>query len=376
MTPDPLWNAAPSFEALYREHHGRLYRFCLGMTREPAVAEDITQEALLRAYLHRGALDPERSPWPWLRKVATRLVYDHARAQRRTADVTSAEGVVADEAGVYADRELVRQMLGALPQRQRAAVTLRYLEDWKSAEIADVLNLPRPAVEQLLLRARRSLRSEYRRLSGDRLRLLLWPLAAWGLRSRQRFVRGAGVVGERGLPSLAATAESMAALVVAGALTVGAGLGADGGHAVMRASGDAGARRIDAIAAGPSSANGAAVVHAATGTGAAATPPRRAPSMSRSSRPAAGSPAERHVDVSASAPAITREHVRQETRTTVERDKDEDQLRASSELFVGAADEATGGWSNTIVHCDSGSKVARATCDAYDTGAEATPDAP
>ena len=93
MTAEPLWEAGPSFEALYREHHRRLYRFCLGMTRSHAVAEDIAQETLLRAFLHAADLDPHRSPWPWLKKVATRLVYDHTRSQRTVAAVGSAEAV-------------------------------------------------------------------------------------------------------------------------------------------------------------------------------------------------------------------------------------------------------------------------------------------
>lgn len=251
MTAEPLWPPpaqgtetaderalAPSFETLYREHHARLYRFCLGMTRTHAVAEDIAQEALLRAFLHWDDLDPARSPWPWLKKVATRLVYDHSRPQRAVPQRDPAEaGVVRDIAATYVERDFVRQMLGSLTERQRAAVSLRYLDDWKSAEIAAVLDLPRPAVEQLLLRARRSLKTEYRRLSGDRLRLVLWPLLAWAQRVRQRTARGIELVGDRALPSLAATAESMSALMVAGALTVGGAVATQPSITTVEASG-------------------------------------------------------------------------------------------------------------------------------------------
>lgn len=390
MTAEPLWRnrsdstaaaprtvRGPSFDALYREHHPRLYRFCLGMTRKHAVAEDIAQETLLRAFLHRDDLDPDRSPWPWLKKVATRLVYDHSRSQRTVAEASAAEGAVADGAGVYADRELVRQMLGALPDRQRAAVTLRYLDDWKSAEIAAVLGLPRPAVEQLLLRARRSLKTEYRRLSGDRLRLLLWPLLGWSMRLRQRVARGMEIAADGGLPTFAATAESVSALVVAGALTVGAGLAGAPDNRALSTSGLADMRRVDTVTASAEAPGGAwaprplPVRHAA-----ARVPSRPMASSSRSATGGGAGSTGRHVDLSTGGPAVGQQPITPEARTSVERDADDDELRASNDLFVDRGEHSPGNKSRATLKCDSGSKVARATCDGYDAVMDALQDEP
>lgn len=222
----PLPVASPRFEALYREHFDRLRRFCLGMTGQAQLAEDVAQETLLRAYVRMERLDLDRPMWPWLKKVATRLVYDHARANREVcAEEPAAAQLVEDETDRFADRDLLDRVLHRLPARQRVAVTLRYLDDWKPAEVAELLNLPRPAVEQLLLRARRSLCAEYRRLGGDRLRVAFWPLFGLVARLRDRIARVASAAGELSASGVALAADTMSILVVAGAMTMSAGVG-------------------------------------------------------------------------------------------------------------------------------------------------------
>ena len=392
MTAEPLWHvggpatstaadggASPSFDALYREHYARLHRFVMGMTRHDPVAEDIAQETLLRAFLHWDDLDPSRPAWPWLKKVATRLVFDHSRAQRSAVPDAGEAQIIPDTAAVYADRQLVGQMLDALPERQRTAITLRYLDDWKSAEIAAVLGLPRPAVEQLLLRARRSLKIEYRRLSGDRLRLLLWPLLGWSFRLRQRFARGVELVGDRSLSSLAATAESVSALVVAGALTVGAGLAGGEGRVATTVAGYADMRRVDAVAAATA---GDGVLLSGDMGSAHRT---RAPAATRSRLTASTIPsggtgssptAERHVDVRTSGPEVTERHLRPRAEATIVRNKKDDRLRISSDMVIETDEHApTIGRPTVWVPCRNG-MVMRATCDSYDTAAEASPGSP
>ena len=218
---------SPDFEDLYREHFDRLRRFCLGMTGRESVAEDIAQETLLRAYIRMEKLDLSRPMWPWLKQVATRLVYDHTRGEREICSEESelAVDACADVADQLAERDLVARVLRRLPARQRAAVTLRYLEDWKAGELAELFNLPRPAVEQLLLRARRSLGAEYRRLDAERIRLALWPLLALLGRWRDRAVRAATNVSHTGGSSAASvmdvTTQAMVAVVVSSTLIAG-----------------------------------------------------------------------------------------------------------------------------------------------------------
>ena len=360
---------AASFEALYREYHGQLHRYCLAMTRRDPVAEDIAQETLLRALLHWDELDPNRSAWPWLKKVATRLVYDHTRNRRDVCSAPGDERVVPDAAGGHADRDLVRQMLGGLPERQRTAVTLRYLDDWRSAEIAAVLDLPRPAVEQLLLRARRSLQTEYRRLSGDRLRLALWPLVGWALRVRHRVARSAGMVGDAWLPSTGAAADSLSALVIAGALTVGATLAANPPARAMGAAGyDADVLRVALAEPAREPSHRTTTIPASRG---------RTMSVSRSAAraaPEAATPPASREDLDlAASPTLPGGSGGPVARSSVRRD--EKGVRSDHYLLIDIDGEPGGGGSETGINCDGGI-VTGTTCSAYDAVVGAVPEEP
>ena len=370
MTAEPVWripgrsrpvpDPAPSFDALYREHYARLHRFLLGMTRRDPVAEDIAQETLLRAFLHWDDLDPDRSPWPWLKKVATRLVYDHARAQRPVGDAAVADQPIADASAAFADRQLVSQMLDGLPERQRAAVTLRYLDDWKSAEIAAVLGLPRPAVEQLLLRARRSLKVEYRRLSGDRLRLALWPLLAWSLRLRARAARSVKAIGEA-FPTVATTGESVSALVVAGALAVsGAAFGTPSGPSTSPSVSAGAGRAENAIQTTHSPEQPPRPRKAATNRVSAESQVDTRTATHRPSRQRVGLAVEsdRMTNAPASAQAST--------------GRDGDTVRTRGTVEGGGGRTAAG----INIPCDSGSVMSAATCDVHDAVVETVPELP
>lgn len=189
----PVPNHGPAdaaFDAVYREHFDRLRRFVLGMTGNESLAEDIAQETLLRAYVRMEKFDFDRPLWPWLKTVATRLVFDHSRAQKRESlEADPVAETETDTFDVTVERPLLAKALRCLPARQRVAVGLRYLEDWKAAEVAEALGLSRVAAEQLLLRARRRLSAEYLAQGGEpatALRLALWPLLVFvtGLRDR------------------------------------------------------------------------------------------------------------------------------------------------------------------------------------------------
>ena len=341
------------------------------MTRRDAVAEDIAQETLLRAFLHFDELDPNRSAWPWLKKVATRLVYDHARNQRDVCSDPSNDGVVPDTAGVYADRDFVRQMLGALPDRQRTAVTLRYIDDWKSAEIATVLNLPRPAVEQLLMRARRSLHTEYRRLSGDRLRLALWPLLGWSMRLRHRLARGAEAFGDAAwLPSMGAAADSLSALVIAGALTVGATFAANPPATTMAAGAyDADVRRV-ASGVATSSGNGATTLPKRR-TASVAPAPRTVEPRAASAQ-AAEEPRE-DVGFSAASPLPRGSNAEPLAHTSLRRDHKT--VKSDSRVLIDVDGHQPQGGFEVEVICDAGT-VAGTTCQAYDAAVTGAPETP
>ena len=162
-----LGDAEEAFAHLYRRFHPRLVRLIVRRTGDRALAEDVAQEALLRALDKLDTFDRSRPLWPWLKVIASNLAVDAGRKRSREVewDPGDTEGVTAVEMPACEDGMVLAQVLSNLPDRQRVAVSLRYLQDWESSEAASFLGLSIPAFEQLLFRARKRLRLEYSRLA-------------------------------------------------------------------------------------------------------------------------------------------------------------------------------------------------------------------
>jgi RNA polymerase sigma-70 factor (ECF subfamily) len=163
------------FEALYQRHHVTLYRTALAITHERSVAEELLQEAFLRAFRHirRVDLAPGVSLKPWLHRIIINLAYDWSARQR--APVRSLDSVVdrlVMRASVSPERQaeqrevehMVGEAIAALPIKQRIVVILYYLHDMDLDEIAITLNLPPGTVKSRLYYGRARLRS---RLEAD-----------------------------------------------------------------------------------------------------------------------------------------------------------------------------------------------------------------
>ena len=135
-----------------------------------AEAEDLAQEALLRAYAGRASFRAERArPWAWLRAIASNLAVDFLRRSRRVRflplEAAAAEAVAPDAAAggerlAREDRLLValRAEMGGLPERERRAFCLFYEEGRSIAAISRALGAPEGTVKSWLHRARERLR--------------------------------------------------------------------------------------------------------------------------------------------------------------------------------------------------------------------------
>lgn len=154
---------ASAFEHAYQRFYPRLVRFLLTRT-DLATAEDIAQETLLKLMTCIGSFDSSRSLWPWLGTVAANAVTDNAKRRRRETSLS--ESTVPSTGGVEAceDCLVLEQAIARLPDRQRAALSLRYLRHYSVDESASSLGLTKSAFNQLVYRARIRLRAEYERL--------------------------------------------------------------------------------------------------------------------------------------------------------------------------------------------------------------------
>ena len=146
--------------------------------RETAVAEELVQEAFLRVYGARERYTPEARFSTWLYRIATNLALNELRRPRRKNPHRSAEDEEApelvSEAPTADDIVDARRMsasveaeLGALPERQRAALVLSAVDGLSYAEVALALGVTEKAVKALVHRARSRLAEKLRGQRGD-----------------------------------------------------------------------------------------------------------------------------------------------------------------------------------------------------------------
>jgi len=141
---------------MFRDLYPRLVAVGVGMLGDVEVARDLAQETMARGHRNWITVSAADSPEAWLRRVMINLVIDHLR--RRRAEARALERVAtASVADVgRADRSMA-EMLGVLSERQRAVMTLFYVDDLPIATIGKVLGIAPGTVKALMWKARRTL---------------------------------------------------------------------------------------------------------------------------------------------------------------------------------------------------------------------------
>jgi RNA polymerase sigma factor (sigma-70 family) len=164
-----------AFGALDARYRRRLVRFATGFVGGgTADAEDVVQEAMVRAVRAlRNGSRPEATG-AWLHRITRNCALDLTATRRRhpVVELVDHAHPVAEDAQATVERRMgVRGLVadvGALPQTQRSALVLRELEGRSYADIADQLDVTVPAVKSLLVRARQGLKRarDDRRVAG------------------------------------------------------------------------------------------------------------------------------------------------------------------------------------------------------------------
>lgn len=142
---------------------------------EKAEAEDVAQETFIRLLRKVPRWQASGPPLrAWLHRVAVNLSIDRCRARRHVPldEETLADPSAADVADIDRDSSIAKAMrraLAELPDRQRVAVTLVHYQGFSNREAAAILSVSVHALESLLARARRSLRTQLEPISKDLL---------------------------------------------------------------------------------------------------------------------------------------------------------------------------------------------------------------
>ena len=152
------------FEQRLRETHRMVYRIAYSVLSNPADAEDVTQEAFLRAHQKFSRLrDPEKFR-PWVARMGWRLALNRRRGDSRSmlrdgAWFATQRGQANPEVE-WADREFetrLRDAIVLLPEKLRSVVMLSGVEELDTRAVAKILRIPEGTVRSRLHLARRQL---------------------------------------------------------------------------------------------------------------------------------------------------------------------------------------------------------------------------
>ena len=163
------------YPQLVLTYQHRLYAFALRQCGSPQDAEDIVQEAFIRAYYALGDYPPERIRFmklqAWLYKITLNVFYGRLRKNKLECVPldSSEENTLLDieddwrtqPDSVVEDREGIRELealVHTLPEQFRAAISLYYFEELSYREIAELLNHPLGTIKSNLHRGTRLLR--------------------------------------------------------------------------------------------------------------------------------------------------------------------------------------------------------------------------
>ncbi|HKD74901.1 MAG TPA: sigma-70 family RNA polymerase sigma factor [Ktedonobacterales bacterium] len=164
--PSQAAQSEADFEAFVHQHERPILNYLWRMVGDEQSAYDLTQETFLRAWQHFTDVRQYAHPKAWLFRVATNLALSHR--QRRSAPVGAAKPLddedelsSSDPTVRYAERDLVRQTLQAIPAKRRAALVLREIYGLSIEEIGHTLGMSPDAVKMALYRARAQFREIY-----------------------------------------------------------------------------------------------------------------------------------------------------------------------------------------------------------------------
>jgi RNA polymerase sigma-70 factor (ECF subfamily) len=161
-----------AFPELVVAHQDLVFGVALRVTRNEATAQDVAQDAFVRAYRALRRYEPDRVRElrlrPWLARVARNTARNASRARTSEGPLDEASlGVPSTDEGPLRlaerndERRMWARLLAALPDRYRLAVALRYIDDLSYQELAEALGRPLGSVKSDVHRGTALLRAAY-----------------------------------------------------------------------------------------------------------------------------------------------------------------------------------------------------------------------
>ncbi|MGB2991194.1 MAG: RNA polymerase sigma factor SigW [Paenisporosarcina sp.] len=165
-----------AFAEIVELFQDKLYRICYRMLGNQHEAEDIAQEAFVRAFINIHTFDTNRKFSTWLYRIGTNLCIDRIRKKKPDyyldAEVAGTEGLnmysqIASKEELPEQEVLKMEMqdrvqyeISRLPDKYRAVIVLKYMEDLPLQEISEILEMPLGTVKTRIHRGREALRKQ------------------------------------------------------------------------------------------------------------------------------------------------------------------------------------------------------------------------
>ena len=165
-----------AFAEIVEIYQDKLYRVCFRMLGNKHEAEDIAQEAFVRAFVNIHTFDSNRKFSTWLYRIGTNLCIDRIRKKKPDyyldADIAGTDGLnmysqiasttelPEEEVLKMEMQERVQYEITRLPDKYRAVIILKYMEDLPLQEISEILDMPLGTVKTRIHRGREALRKQ------------------------------------------------------------------------------------------------------------------------------------------------------------------------------------------------------------------------
>jgi RNA polymerase sigma-70 factor (ECF subfamily) len=159
-----------AFSCLVKKYEAKVFQLAYGLTRNRQAADDLAQEAFIKAYTGLPKFESRSAFGTWLYRITVNHAKDYLRRSKARKEVSLDDlspAVLADNDGPEREarlrarektRELVLRMIGLLPEKYANILSLRDLQGRSYEEIAEVLNISPGTVDSRLHRARKLLR--------------------------------------------------------------------------------------------------------------------------------------------------------------------------------------------------------------------------
>jgi RNA polymerase sigma factor (sigma-70 family) len=166
-----------AFDELVRKFRDMAVGYAYIILNDFCLSEDVAQEAFIRAYLDLRSLRDSRAFPSWLRRIVFKYCDRYLRKQRvllqpldSALDVASPLDDPHDAAAGREEHDMVMSSINALPESERTATTLFYINGYSMAEVGEFLEVPVSKVKNSLHSARKKLKRRYMAMMKDSLR--------------------------------------------------------------------------------------------------------------------------------------------------------------------------------------------------------------